>query len=79
MSSEVGIQELLVGEEDNGKKNDRRVISSADRLLMDDLKLAPDQLESSIFTGAEEQFAFQRAVSRLVEMQSDAWIQRIFS
>ena len=31
-------------------------------------------MKSSIFTGAEEIFAFQRAISRLIEMQSVDWI-----
>ncbi|TPX66573.1 hypothetical protein SpCBS45565_g04392 [Spizellomyces sp. 'palustris'] len=47
---------------------------AAERMLMDDLKLSPEQLTSSIFTGSEEVFAFQRAVSRLIEMQSHQWL-----
>ncbi|KAI8925542.1 AFG1-like ATPase-domain-containing protein [Entophlyctis helioformis] len=49
-------------------------MQSAERLLMDDLKLTTEQLTSSMFTGAEEVFAFQRAVSRLIEMQTHAWV-----
>ncbi|KAI8806287.1 AFG1-like ATPase-domain-containing protein [Cladochytrium replicatum] len=45
-------------------------VHNSHRLLMDDLNLGTDHLSSPIFTGAEETFAFQRAVSRLVEMQS---------
>ncbi|KAK5582220.1 hypothetical protein RB653_003803 [Dictyostelium firmibasis] len=47
--------------------------NSADvRQLADDLKLTPEQL--SRFTGEEERFMFSRAVSRLVEMQSDGYL-----
>ncbi|KAM9953679.1 hypothetical protein ACTFIR_008770 [Dictyostelium discoideum] len=47
--------------------------NSADVLqLADDLKLTPEQL--SRFTGEEERFMFSRAVSRLVEMQSDEYL-----
>jgi predicted ATPase len=75
MSSEVEPSQLLVGD-DTDKANTRAEgLSDADRMLMDDLKLTKDTLQSSsIFTGAEEQFAFQRAVSRLKEMQSVQWI-----
>lgn len=49
------------------------------RMLMDDLglKLNSDDAKASIFTGEEEQFAFDRTISRLSEMQMkeywDAW------
>ncbi|KAI9311556.1 AFG1-like ATPase-domain-containing protein [Dichotomocladium elegans] len=43
------------------------------RLMMDDLKLT--DVESPLFTGQEEAFAFQRALSRLVQMQTKDWIQ----
>ncbi|TPX68091.1 hypothetical protein SpCBS45565_g03327 [Spizellomyces sp. 'palustris'] len=33
----------------------------------------------AIFTGAEEQFAFKRAVSRLLEMRSQLWASRVHS
>ena len=51
-----------------------RNLTDADRALMDDIKLSPDQLSSSIFTGSEEIFAFRRVISRLNEMQSEEWI-----
>lgn len=44
------------------------------RMMMDDLKL--DTVESPLFSGQEEAFAFQRALSRLVQMQSKEWIQK---
>ncbi|WAR07036.1 AFG1L-like protein [Mya arenaria] len=45
------------------------------RMLMDDLGLKADSTDSntSIFTGEEELFAFERTVSRLTEMQTDAY------
>ncbi|GAM25791.1 hypothetical protein SAMD00019534_089660 [Acytostelium subglobosum LB1] len=42
------------------------------RQMTDDLKLTPEQL--SRFTGEEERFMFSRAVSRMVEMQSDSYL-----
>eukprot|EP01133_Synstelium_polycarpum_P015874 gene15874-18865_t len=54
-------------------KGDEIDDSSAEiRQLTDDLKLSPEQL--SRFTGEEERFMFSRAVSRLVEMQSDSYL-----
>jgi protein AFG1 len=46
-------------------------LDDSDRLLMDDLKM---KKSTSLFTGAEELFAFERAISRLEEMQSAEWI-----
>ncbi|KAI9104753.1 AFG1-like ATPase-domain-containing protein [Phlyctochytrium arcticum] len=57
-----------------GPTSSEKEMVAAQRLLMDDLKLSPEQLTSPIFTGAEEIFAFQRAVSRLTEMQSHQWL-----
>ncbi|KAJ1954618.1 ATPase, partial [Dispira parvispora] len=45
-------------------------LQDSQRLLMDDLGLSVNQLNSTLFTADEEAFAFQRALSRLVEMQS---------
>ncbi|TPX33071.1 hypothetical protein SmJEL517_g03918 [Synchytrium microbalum] len=50
------------------------VVSDHQRQTMDDLKLTPEQMSSPIFSGSEEVFAFQRALSRLMEMQSVQWI-----
>ncbi|KAJ1647038.1 ATPase [Dispira simplex] len=44
-------------------------LQDSQRLLMDDLGLSMKQLNSTLFTADEEAFAFQRALSRLVEMQ----------
>ncbi|EDW01031.1 GH21203 [Drosophila grimshawi] len=43
-------------------------ISDSERALMDDLKL--NENSSSVFTGEEELFAFERTISRLYEMQT---------
>ncbi|KAJ3225807.1 hypothetical protein HDU81_007657 [Chytriomyces hyalinus] len=81
MSSETEASLLLVGDKDDttsssgGKKE--QDLTAADRQLMDDLKLELGHLTSSIFTGSEEAFAFQRAVSRLVEMQGSNWGKRV--
>ncbi|XP_034478847.1 putative ATPase N2B [Drosophila innubila] len=53
-------------------------ISDSDRILMDDLKITHGShaSKSSVFTGEEELFAFERTMSRLYEMQnSDYWEQ----
>lgn len=42
--------------------------------LMDSLNL--EDMSSPIFSGEEEVFAFQRALSRLVQMQSKEWVKR---
>ncbi|KAJ1650291.1 ATPase [Dispira simplex] len=49
-------------------------LQDSQRLLMDDLGLSMKQLNSTLFTADEEAFAFQRALSRLVEMQSKWWV-----
>lgn len=52
-------------------------LDAAMRSLMDDLGLDMKKLkDSSIFSGDEERFAFARALSRLSEMGSMAWIER---
>ncbi|XP_030558446.1 putative ATPase N2B isoform X1 [Drosophila novamexicana] len=49
-------------------------MSDSDRALMDDLKL--NENSSSVFTGEEELFAFERTISRLHEMQKrEYWEQ----
>ncbi|KAI9340389.1 AFG1-like ATPase-domain-containing protein [Zopfochytrium polystomum] len=77
MSSEVDSTHLLTGDIEEEKST--ASLSAADRLLMDDLKLDTAHLSSSIFTGGEEMFAFQRAVSRLTEMQSSLWTSTLTS
>lgn len=52
-------------------------VNDAMRSLMDDLGMNMESLKkSSIFTGDEESFAFARALSRLVEMGSQEWVER---
>jgi protein AFG1 len=41
---------------------------------LEETDLSAKDLKSSLFTGEEELFAFQRAVSRLVEMQGLPWL-----
>ncbi|KAI8816865.1 AFG1-like ATPase-domain-containing protein [Fimicolochytrium jonesii] len=79
VSAETDVAELFSGEEGGVPAKGNGVASVApkpkvDMLLMDDLKLSTEHLTSPIFTGAEEIFAFQRAVSRLREMQSLQWL-----
>jgi hypothetical protein len=62
---------LLSGKEESDLK---KKLDDNQRMLMDDLNLSTQDLSSSIFTGEEELFAFQRAVSRLVEMQGLPWL-----
>ncbi|EDW74404.1 uncharacterized protein Dwil_GK21407 [Drosophila willistoni] len=53
-------------------------ISDTDRVLMDDLKIkhGSHASKSSVFTGEEELFAFERTISRLYEMQKrEYWEQ----
>jgi peroxisome-assembly ATPase len=47
------------------------------RSLMDDLGMTMSMLkQSNMFSGDEERFAFARALSRLVEMGSQEWVER---
>lgn len=45
------------------------------RLIMDELRLSHDSTNNPIFSGDEEIFAFERALSRLYEMQTLKYIQ----
>ncbi|GAB5586262.1 ATPase [Umbelopsis nana] len=67
-SGETGILEIFNAEEGSSELNDDF------RLMMDDLKL--DDISSPLFSGQEEAFAFQRALSRLIQMQSKEWFTR---
>ncbi|KAI9495672.1 ATPase [Zychaea mexicana] len=44
------------------------------RKMMDELDMT--DIESPLFSGQEEAFAFQRALSRLVQMQSKEWVEQ---
>ncbi|CAG8579024.1 4873_t:CDS:2 [Gigaspora rosea] len=68
-SAEVPIKELFTTEEN---------LNPTHHELLDDLNLnAKEHKSSPIFTGEEEIFAFERAVSRLMEMQGQEWISKI--
>jgi len=54
-------------------------LTDQQRILMDDLKVkeGEESASANVFTGSEELFAFDRTVSRLYEMQTDAyWVHR---
>jgi len=67
-------EKLFTSQTDNCLKE-----ASAMRMLQDDLKIGDksDDKVSSIFTGEEEMFAWDRTVSRLTEMQTaQYWMER---
>ncbi|KAF4084194.1 hypothetical protein AMELA_G00125640 [Ameiurus melas] len=68
LKAEVPLENLFLNE---GHHDDER------NILIDDLGLKRDAGSSlSIFTGEEEVFAFQRTVSRLIEMQTEEyWVE----
>ncbi|KAL1620689.1 ATPase [Diplodia seriata] len=69
--------ELEEAQKENKADGEEEVIPDAMRSLMDDLGMNMTTLKnSSIFTGDEERFAFARALSRLVEMGSQEWVER---
>ncbi|EKG17185.1 ATPase AFG1-like protein [Macrophomina phaseolina MS6] len=69
--------ELEEAKKENKAGDDGENIPDAMRSLMDDLGMNMTTLKnSSIFTGDEERFAFARALSRLVEMGSQEWVER---
>ncbi|XP_077286826.1 putative ATPase N2B [Arctopsyche grandis] len=73
MSSNVPVSELFVAQSSNDDINDHQ------RMLMDDLGITKnsENAKASIFTGEEEIFAFDRCISRIIEMSSpeywDSW------
>lgn len=68
VSADVSIENLFFISKD--KPNE---MSDEHRMLMDDLKMGEMDLKANIFTGEEEIFAFDRTLSRLSEMQSEAY------
>jgi protein AFG1 len=71
ISSEVPIYQVF---SDEGSSKGE--ISDHMRSVMDDLGLPPEVVgASSMFTGEEEVFAFARACSRLVQMESQEWAE----
>lgn len=79
LTMDVPIGQLFVSSDDIKASIDDKEGGELDaqyRSLMDDLGLDMKMLKnSSIFSGDEERFAFQRALSRLVEMGSVQWIE----
>lgn len=70
------VRESLLGS-DNKDSAEEVELAPEMRNLMDDLGLSMSTLKSSsIFSGDEERFAFARALSRLVEMNSKQWVDR---
>ncbi|KAF7721481.1 hypothetical protein EC973_004638 [Apophysomyces ossiformis] len=67
-SAENSIMEIFNAEEGAGEIDDDM------RKLMDDLNVT--DVSSPLFSGQEEAFAFQRALSRLVQMQSKEWVNK---
>ena len=56
-----------------GKYEARQVVGD----MMENLESSVDKLqETDLFAGAEESFAFARALSRLSQMQSKEWVER---
>ena len=81
LTTEVPVSNLFLSESDVKDSlksgDDHSDLSDAMRNLMDDLGLSVQALKNtSIFSGDEERFAFARALSRLVEMGSKAWVER---
>ncbi|KAF2091935.1 hypothetical protein K490DRAFT_70653 [Saccharata proteae CBS 121410] len=92
LTTAVPLQELFVDHDElaeaqreggvsGTKKSDNQsadeAIPDAMRSLMDDLGMDVSTLKNtSIFSGDEERFAFARAMSRLVEMGSQEWVER---
>ncbi|KAJ6539659.1 AFG1-like ATPase [Mycena capillaripes] len=71
ITSDVPIYQVF--SDDTGKTDGT---SDHMRSVMDDLGLSHDLIgKSSIFTGEEEIFAFARACSRLVQMESKEWAE----
>ncbi|KAK7062030.1 AFG1-like ATPase [Favolaschia claudopus] len=71
ITSEVPIYQVFAGEPEKTEG-----MSDHMRGVMDDLGLSPDLVgKSSMFTGEEEIFAFARACSRLVQMESKEWAE----
>lgn len=68
ISADVSIKDLFFISKDKPPE-----ISDEHRMLMDDLKMGESDLKANIFTGEEEIFAFDRTISRLSEMQNEAY------
>ncbi|KAI8374677.1 AFG1-like ATPase-domain-containing protein [Radiomyces spectabilis] len=70
-SAESDIMDIFNAEEGANE------IEDGMRMMMDDLNV--DDISSPLFSGQEEAFAFQRALSRLFQMQSKEWVNKDLS
>jgi len=54
---------------------EKHIVMQNESIILDDLKIDQDEtsVAMNIFSGAEEEFAFQRALSRLNEMQTEEY------
>lgn len=78
MSAECNSSNLFVRATDDQKK----LVMQQGSVILDDLRLdqTSDSYNLNIFSGEEEEFAFQRALSRLNEMQTvDYWKKEVAS
>jgi protein AFG1 len=66
-SAENNIMDIFNAEEGKEEMEDSM------RQMLDDLDVA--DISSPLFSGQEEAFAFQRALSRLIQMQSTEWVR----
>nr|XP_002127455.1 uncharacterized protein LOC100177386 isoform X1 [Ciona intestinalis] len=76
LSAETEASELFV----NATEEEKVQVLQRESIILDDLNLkqTQDSLDLNIFSGEEEQFAFQRALSRLREMQTENyWKERV--
>jgi protein AFG1 len=62
------------------KKPDEPELDDEHRMILDDLQISPGSNDakaaSSMFSGEEEMFAFDRTISRMHEMQTDDYWNR---
>ncbi|KAL0086515.1 AFG1-like ATPase-domain-containing protein [Phycomyces blakesleeanus] len=70
-SAENSIMEIFDAEQGEDE------MDSGMRMMMDALDMT--DISSPLFSGQEEAFAFQRALSRLVQMQSKEWVNKELS
>jgi len=73
MSAAAPVRQLFV----KPSKHDKELVLQSESIILDDLKIKQDDgsLDLNVFSGEEEEFAFERAQSRLNEMQSKEFWQ----
>lgn len=74
MSADAPVKDLFV----KPSKEDKAMILQNESILLDDLKIKQDDssVNLNVFSGEEEEFAFERAQSRINEMQSEEYWQK---